>query len=78
MKGNSIKKKDGKRTTTFPTHILFIMQGRENRSLNYWLPSAVKIPACQARFLLGFGQSPFDGLHFRLTRTRRCWEYSDT
>lgn len=64
---------------THSQHIFSSLRRRGvSRSFNYWLPSQANIPACQGPFWLSFGQSPSDGPHFLLNRTRRCCENGDT
>lgn len=64
---------------THSQHIFSSLRVRGgSRSFNYWLPSQANIPACQGPFWLSFGQSPSDGPHFLLNRTRRCRENGDT
>lgn len=60
------------------TYSLHYQLGGGSQSFNYWLPSQANIPACQGPFGLSFGQSPSDGPHFPLNRTRRCCENGDT
>lgn len=72
-KGRRRIEKDKHIPSTYSLHY-----GGGGRSFNYWLPSQANIPACQGPFWLSFGQSPSDGPHFLLNRTRRCCENGDT